>query len=173
MKNYVFVIVLSILFLSCKENAQSKQKEDVATEVKVETPLIALDDFDKMAEKYVNKEVKVQGIVDHVCKHGGKKLLLVTNDGDVHVTSEERFDEALKGSEITLNGIVLEERIDEAYCLKMEEDNMKSHSEGKSNDEQFEAKKKMIEKYRNEMKANNSDHISMYSLAYISHKTIE
>ena len=94
---------------------------------------------------------------------------MVTDDGKVHVTSNERFEEALKGSEIALNGVVVEERIDEAYCLKMEEDNIKSHSEGKSNDEQFEAKKNHIQEYRDQMKANNTDHISNYSLEYVSH----
>jgi hypothetical protein len=107
--------------------------------------------------------------VDHVCKHGGKKLLLVTDDGKVHVTSEERFEEALIGSEIALNGIVVEERIDEAYCLKMEEDNIKSHSEGKSSDDQFESKKQHIKEYRDQMKANNAEYISNYSLEYVSH----
>lgn len=173
MKKYIFLIVLALVLISCKENQKEQVKDQESTEVKSETPFIAIADFDTKAGEFVDKEIGVKGIVDHVCKHGGKKLLLVTDDGDVHVTSDERFDEALKGSEIALKGIVVEERIDEAYCLKMEEDNMKSHSEGKSNKEQFEAKKKHIQQYRDQMKANNTDYISNYSLAYVSHKIVE
>ena len=56
------------------------------------------------------------------------------------MTSDVRFDDKIKGNEIALVGTVLENKIDESYCLKMEEDNIKSHSEGASNKEQFESK---------------------------------
>ena len=174
MKKYALIFVLALLFIACKNDTQkTEEAAQITEEVQAETPLLAIADFDKKAGEFVSKEVKVQGIVDHVCKHGGKKLLLVTDDGDVHVTSETRFDEALKGSEIALNGVVLEERIDEAYCLQMEEDNIKSHSEGKSNKEQFEAKKNHIQKYRDQMKAENKEYIAIYSLEYVSHVEVE
>ncbi len=174
MKKFAIILALVLVFTACKKDAQKTEETTQQTEeVKADTPLLAIADFNKKAGDFVSKEVKVKGIVDHVCKHGGKKLLLVTDDGDVHVVSDERFEESLKGSEIALNGVVVEERIDEAYCLKMEEDNIKSHSEGKSNNQQFEAKKKHIQQYRDQMKVNNSDHISNYSLEYVSHVEIE
>jgi len=174
MKKFAFIFLFVLVFTACKKDNQ--KTEDTAQQieaVKAETPLLAIADFDIKAGEYVSKEVKVKGIVDHVCKHGGKKLLLVTDDGNVHVTSDERFEESLIGSEIALNGVVVEERIDEAYCLKMEEDNLKSHSEGQTNDEMFEAKKKHIQDYRDQMKANNTDHISNYSLEYVTHKEVK
>lgn len=170
MKKFTFILAFVLVLTACKYD--TKKVEDTAQlteEVQVETPILAIAAFDKKAGDYVNKEVKINGIVDHVCKHGGKKLLLVTDDGKVHVTNNERFEETLIGSEIALNGIVMEERIDEAYCLKMEEDNIKSHSEGKYNDEQFKEKNKHIQDYRDQMKANNIDHIFNYSLEYVSH----
>ena len=121
----------------------------------------------------MNKEIKLKGIVDHVCKHGGKKILLVSDDGDAHVFSEERFNEALMGNEIIVTGVVLEERIDEAYLLKMEEDNIKSHSEGKSNKDQFNNKMKHLQQYRDKMKTDSVDYISNYSLQYTSHDVLE
>ncbi|WP_299521995.1 hypothetical protein [uncultured Lutibacter sp.] len=171
MKKIVFLLVLIISIISCK--TENKKVEEVIATETIETPILALSEFDIKAGNYINKEVIVQGIVDHVCKHGGKKILLVTDNGRVHITSEERFDEALMGNEIALTGIVLEERIDEAYCLKMEEDNIKSHSEGNSNDEQFIAKKNHVQEYRDQMKANNTDHISNYSLDYVSHTEVK
>jgi hypothetical protein len=169
MKKFICIFVVVLAFTACKtDNQKVEDSVQQMQAVKSETPLLAIADFDEKAGEYVSKEVKVEGIVDHVCKHGGKKLLLVTDDGNVHVTSDERFEESLIGSEIALHGIVVEERIDEAYCLKMEEDNIKSHSEGQTNDEMFEAKKKHIQDYRDQMKANNTDHISNYSLKFVS-----
>lgn len=173
MRHILVFLFLSFMLISCKEtNQKQEQTAQEETTVQEETPYLALAEFNTKAGDYVNKEVEVKGIVDHVCKHGGKKLLLVTDNGDVHVTSDTRFEEALMGSEIALKGVVKEERIDEAYCLKMEEDNIKSHSEGQTNDEQFKAKKEHIQAYRDQMEANNTDHISLYSLEYVSHKEL-
>ena len=171
MKKIVFLLAIIIAIISCKtETKKAVTEKETAV---VETPVVAIGEFDSKAGDFINKKIQVKGIVDHVCKHGGKKILMATDKGDVHVTSEERFNEALKGSEITLTGIVLEERIDEAYCLKMEDDNLKSHSEGKSNQEQFDAKTAHIQQYRDQMKAENIAYISNYSLKYVSHTEIE
>ncbi len=161
-------LLLALFVLSCNTKEQSKEAETSAVQNE-----IALKNFDTEAVNYIGKEVRVTGIVDHVCKHGGKKLLLVNNDAQVHITSEERFSEDLIGSEINLIGIVKEERISEATCLQMEEDNMKSHSEGMSSDEQFEAKKKHIAEYRKTMVDSGKDYVSNFSLEYVSLKEKE
>ena len=166
MKKLSFLI-LALLIFSC--DSKEKNKEVETTTLKNE---IALKSFDTEAANFIGKEVLVTGIVDHVCKHGGKKLLLVNNDAQVHITSDERFSEDLIGSEINLTGIVVEERITEATCLQMEEDNMKSHSEGMSTDEQFEAKKKHIETYRKTMSTSGKDYVSNFTLEFVSLKEI-
>jgi len=173
MKNIIFLLAISLSFIACK--TESKKIEDSKSQIEsdYEAPFLALGEFDTKAGDFVNKEVKIQGIVDHVCKHSGKKLLVVTDDGSVHITSDTRFNDALQGSEIALTGIVLEERIDESYCLQMEEDNIKSHTEGAANKDQFETKKQHIQQYRDQMKAENTDHISNYSLKYVSHIEVE
>ncbi len=168
MKKIVFLLALTISLISCK--TETKKVEEVKV---IEIPTLAIGEFDAKAGEYVNKEIQINGIVDHVCKHGGKKILMVTDEGDVHVTSEERFDEALKGSEIILTGVVVEERIDESTCLQMEEDFIKSHSEGKTSEEQFKEQQNHIQQYRDEMKAENKAYISNYSLKHVNHSKIE
>ena len=171
MKKFVFLLALTISFISCKTETQ--EVEGVKETKAIEIPMLAIGEFDAKAGEFVNKEIQINGIVDHVCKHGGKKILMVNDDGDVHVTSEERFDEALMGSEITLTGIVVEERIDESTCLQMEENNMNSHSEGKTNEEQFNQQQEHVQQYRDEMKAENKAYISNYSLKLVSHSKVE
>lgn len=169
MKKIVFVLAIVFSVISCKTDDKKSADANRTAEI----PFLAIGEFDAKAGEFVNKEVKVKGIVDHVCKHGGKKILLASDEGDLHINSEVRFDEALMGSEVAFTGIVVEERIDESYCLKMEEDNIRSHTEGASNEEQFEAKKKHIQTYRDQMKTGNTDHISLYSLNYVSHSAVE
>jgi len=172
MKKILLVLAVGLITFSCKSDKKVEAQNEEKTVEVIETPMVTLGEFDTKAGEFIGKEIEVAGIVDHICKHGGKKILLVTDEGDAHVVSDERFDEALMGSEIKLVGVVVEERIDEGYLLKMEEDNIKSHSEGASNDEQFNAKKKHLQEYRDKMKNEGIDHISNYSLQYVSHKEL-
>lgn len=148
------------------EKTESAQVEEAEVQ---EIPILAVATFDADAEKFADQEVTVTGLVDHVCKHGGKKLLLVVDGASVHVVAEEeRFDDTLIGQEVSINGIVREERIDESTCLQMEEDAIKNHSEGEADDEMLERKKKQIEYYRDSMATAGLDHLSYYSLEFVA-----
>ena len=172
MRNFVSLIVLAIAITACTGNTEKTTEDNYTSEAVEATakkiPQVMLADFDNQAGQYVDQEIKVAGLVDHVCKHGGKKLFLVSDDADLHVESDERFDEALIGSHVMVDGIVREFKVDEAYCLKMEEDNIKSHSEGETDDELFKQKMEQINWYRDSMKTANSDHLSFYSIEYVS-----
>lgn len=173
MKNYLFILaVLALLIAACGSESETEENVDSTetTQVTEDVPMVNIGEFDAVAANFVDKTVKVKGIVDHVCRHGGKKLFLVDDEGDLHVESDERFNDTLMGNEITVTGIVREFRVDEAYCLKEEEDNLKSHSEGQTNEEQFEQKKKHIAEYRDSMKTAGVDHLSFYSLEFVKLK---
>jgi hypothetical protein len=171
LKNILALFAIALIFVACNNE---KVENQVETEVEVtEIPLVALADFDKEAGKYVDKEIQVKGIVDHICKHGGKRLFVVDDNCDLHVEGETRFDEELMGKELVITGVVREFRVDEAYCLQQEEDLIKSHSEGKTEEEHFQHKKEQIQWYRDSMKTGNVDHISYYSMDYVSHKEVK
>lgn len=166
----LFVAMLALIACNNQEAEENNKATDELVEVvEMEVPVLAVANFDAEAQKYNDKEVQVEGIVDHVCKHGGKKLLLVVDGASVHVVAqEERFDDALVGQQVSLNGIVREERIDESTCLQMEEDAIKNHSEGEADDEVLARKKKQIAFYRDSMATAGLDHLSYYSLEFVS-----
>jgi len=174
MKKFLLILSIITLTISCadasKKTDKTASENETTTENSTEKPLIALADFDSKAGKWVNKEVQVKGIVDHVCKHGGKKLLLVNDLGDVHVESEERFDDAMIGSEITLTGVVTEFRVDESYCLQEEENHQQNHKDGTDSDDMYAKKMEQVQFFRDSMKATGKDHISYYSLDYVAHQ---
>jgi len=145
------------------ENSDSTKNAQLS-----EIQTVKVASFDSVAKNFVDKQIQVKGLVDHVCKHGGKKLFLVDEEASLHVESDSRFSDSLIGSEVTVTGIVREFRVDEAYCLKMEDDNIKSHAKGQTEKELFEQKKEMIAEYRDSMKAANTDHLSFYSLEFVS-----
>jgi len=170
-KNIIAILLIVTFLSSCCEDKPTNNEENQEAQQTTMTvaPVLAIGDFDAKAGNFVDQEIQISGIVDHLCKHGGKKLFMVSDDGDLHVESDERFDDKLAGMEITVTGIVREFRVDEGYCLQMEEDNIQSHSEGLTKDDLYEQKMNQIEFYRDSMSTAGTDHISFYSLEYLSH----
>lgn len=170
MKRFIIFGLALGLVISCGQTKTDlvEGTDSLGTEVASEIPILSVDAFDIDAGNYVGKEVAIAGIVDHVCKHSGKKLKLVTDGGSVHVDSETRFDDALVGNQIHLTGIVKEERIDESTCLQMEEDNIKNHKEGSMNEEQISHQKEQIKHYRDSMAVAGVDHLSFYTLEFVA-----
>ncbi|MFC2128961.1 hypothetical protein ACFLRR_03695, partial [Bacteroidota bacterium] len=82
---------------------------------------------------------------------------------------EERFDESLGGAKITVTGIVRELRKDEAFCLKMEEDNINSHENGTKEKEAFDDVNIYIKALRDSISSSEKGYISSFSLEYVSH----
>ncbi len=176
-KRFLLIAIVATFLASCggeTVNTETDNANDSIAEVnEKEIPVLLLSEIQDKAGEYVDQEIQVTGIVDHICKHGGKKILLVSDDADVHIIGEERFDENLTGSEITVTGIVREFRVDEGYCLQMEEDNIQSHKKGETDEDLYKMKMEEIQFYRDSMKAAGVDHLSFYSLDYVSHTVNE
>ena len=92
---YLFLAITLAFLVGCGNVKQAYEEgyEDARATLESETPQLSVDLFDTEAGKFVDQQVAVSGIVDHVCKHSGKRLKLVTDGGSVHVDSEVRFDE--------------------------------------------------------------------------------
>jgi hypothetical protein len=161
MKNRIqtSVMIASILLLiSC--GSEKAPVSEMAT--------ISLDLLQEEAPKHVNQTIKISGIADHVCKHGGKKILLVSNENNVHVFSKERFDENLVGQELIITGILGENIIDESTFQKWEEDanTIEDHASKISSLE-------YVTVMRDSLKASGKDYFSDYYVDYISHQITE
>ena len=160
MKKFFFISIFLVALFACK--SEKKETNEVVTSDTVAIPELTVAEFQEKAPEYRDKEVIVTGIVDHVCKHGGKKLLLVQDSiqEGVHVTSDERFDENLSGSEVSVEGIVRAKVIDEAYCQQLEETE-KSDDHEKSNVEE------LVKFYRDSMQKAGVDSLVFYSIEFV------
>ena len=171
MKKLIILASALALLTACNQSTNTTQE---ATTDSVETttndPFIPLADLQAKGAENLNKEIQTQGIVDHVCKHGGKKILLVGDGVDVHVLSENRFEDGLVGKEIIVTGIVKEDRTDEASLLKIEEDAINMHNEGEETEKRQERMISYVNMMRDSLKNSGLDHFSEYHLEYVSHK---
>lgn len=118
-----------VAFLVSCNNSQNNQAttETSEQEVVVENVILVINDFDASAVDYVGKEVQIAGLVNHTCKHGGKRMFLIDPETEITVKIEaseqvSSFDAELEGSEVLVNGIITELIIDEAYLTQWEQE---------------------------------------------------
>jgi len=76
-----------------------------------EIAMLTPGEFPDKAESLVGQKVQVDGLVVHVCKHGGKKMFIVGDDPEIRVkidASEEVtvFSSDLEGSTVSVQGII-------------------------------------------------------------------
>jgi len=183
-KNLLVLAIVSVFFISCGEQQKSANNEADVNETVAELVKVTPDNFYDKAIDLVGKDVEIVGTIDHVCKHGGKKMMVFGTDPDVRVkitTGEDMaaFDSDWGGSDVTAIGTVAEFRIDEEYLANWENDVNEQvaeekfeHSEDKpgihkgesENDHSAAEEFEQIENYRKEIAESGTDHISFYSI---------
>lgn len=175
-KKITFFALMVMIFAACN---QSKQTPKETT--------FDLAQFDSLAPQYANKEVTILGTVDHVCKHGGKRMFLIGETPDVRVKinatdDNTSFKPEWEGSEVLVKGIVEELRIDAAYLDQWESEvNADTQGEaaskvhmGEPGHEQAEGTISgdldRINEFREQIKASGTDHVSFFSVNCISYE---
>jgi hypothetical protein len=199
MKKLFLFAIVAVLFAACgnqpQKNADATQ--DTAQEEVAELIKLAPSDFEAKAEELVGKHVNMEGTVVHVCSHGGKRMFIVdeTSDARIKIEIEDESDDAafqteLQGAVVSVEGIVSELRIDEAYLAEWvaeieaaiaegAEEEHQDHEkgvhlgeEGHENSTQNEDLDR-VASLREQIAESGSDHISFFSLTYVSHDILE
>jgi hypothetical protein len=180
MKNIILLSLMGLFLWSCGTNTSPEEATD-NTFAEVFTPA----NFEEKAGDFVGKEVKVKGIVDHVCSHGGKKMFLVDMEvgGRIRVNTGENmaaFKSEWEGSEVVATGIVDEFVIDEAYLDEWEEELKTEIQEEIESEEGCEYESytatgtyKQIEQHRANMAEKGTTKLSFYSIIATSYEIIE
>ncbi|MCK5169205.1 MAG: hypothetical protein KAQ75_04930 [Bacteroidales bacterium] len=127
-KKVLGIFAIVTLLVSCGTQ-QKKEKECT------EKATITVDNLLAEITNYIDKDIVVVGIVNHVCEHGGKRMFIMGEDPDVaiKITPNDEigiFEKELEGNHVIITGIVKELRIDEAYVANLE----KELSEGADNE---------------------------------------
>ena len=97
---------------------QSQPAEQVATVA------MSIDEVMAKAADLVDQTVTIEGVCTHTCSHGAKKMFLVGSDDSKTLRIEAgelgAFDTKVVNNNVTVKGILKEERIDEAYLVDWE-----------------------------------------------------
>ena len=193
----IFVAFLALLFVvtACQNKIESNQNQEVA-EVSVEEVVdLDLANFEAQAETLIGRQVVLNGMIDHVCKHGGQKMFMVNENADarVKITTGENmaaFNTELEGETVKVIGIIDEQRIDEDYLREWEEEilaekiegehsehgekvHMGEHAAGDEAEEEPEnPEMKQINDYRKMIQESGKEYISFFSVTCVDYEVV-
>lgn len=110
-----------------RDAGTSEDRAAVSTTMDVDSLLAA-------AESLADRPVVVEGICTHTCAHGGTKLFLMGSDDTktIRVEAGDRigsFPQEVVNHIVTIDGILREQRIDEAYLVRWEAQADEKHGE--------------------------------------------
>jgi len=174
---------LAIFTFACNN---SSDQDDSQVQDSTAISELTVDDLMKAPGDFVDKTVKVEGTVTHVCKHGGKRMFLIGTNPDVDikiVTGDDAsaFDVALEGSDLIVEGIVEELRIDENYLNEWEAEvnaendkpAVTTEHQGKSSEADQGTHTPALDEiaeYRAELKETGKPYLAFYSLKCIKYE---
>jgi len=120
-KRFLMIAVAAVAMFAVSCNNDQKAGENVQDE-----NIMTVDQLKENIANLVDSNIVVTGEVDHVCKHGGTKMVIFNpeTDASIHILAGEsgnfRADE-VKDRDVIVYGIVEETVVDEAKILELEE----------------------------------------------------
>lgn len=119
----MILLAAATMFVACGGN-NSKKTTSTATDVAQNTTSMEIDAVLAGAEELTDQTIVLEGICTHICKHGGTKIFMMGSDDTKTIRIEAAklgsFDQKCVNSIVKVNGILREERVDEAYLQRWE-----------------------------------------------------
>ena len=129
---FATTIMLAFIVAACgNRNAKSNTTDNVTA--------VEVDYIMTNAETLIDQQIEVEAICTHLCSHGATKMFLMGSDESkimrVEAAKLGSFKQKCANSIVKVNGILREERIDEAYLQTWEQTLLaegEQHGDGES-----------------------------------------
>lgn len=114
----------ALTLAACGSNTSSNN--DTTTAEASAARVMDVDSLLSAAETLIDTSITVEGICTHICSHGGGKIFLMGSDDTRTIRVEAgkaigSFPQAVVNAIVTIRGTLREQRIDEAYLTRWEE----------------------------------------------------
>ena len=122
-KFMVAATLIAALVTTTSCGNSNKQSQSEKTELAAPAAL-SVDNLLAHADSLANREVTIEGICTHTCKHGATKIFLMGSDDTKTIRVEAgplgSFDTKCINAIVTVTGTLKEQRVDEAYLQNWE-----------------------------------------------------
>ena len=107
MKKIAFLAVLALFMMI----TGAIFAQDVTMKESDQATVVTPEKFQEFAAEHVGTMVEIQGMVVHVCRHGGKKMFIIGEDPEqrVKIDASDKvsvFEPELEGSTVVVKGTI-------------------------------------------------------------------
>lgn len=121
---WMALAAFTFIGVACGHKSSNGTNETTTQIEQVANGALEIDSLLAHAETLAGKEVTIEGVCTHTCKHGAKKIFLMGSDDTQTIRVEAgtlgAFDSKCVNSIVRVTGILNEQRIDEAYLQNWE-----------------------------------------------------
>lgn len=112
-------IIMAVAVTSC--GGAQKSADD--TDVPAAAAVFTVDQVVAQASELVDSVIDIEGVCSHTCKHGATKMFLIGDSATLRIEAGDlgSFDTNVINNLVNVKGKVCEDRIDEAYLARLEE----------------------------------------------------
>ena len=173
-------VAVALTFASCQGNQKKAQADEAVAEVKSEAVVLTPEKVIADGANLVGQEVEIEGTVDHVCHHGGKKCRLAgTTEGawiQVMARGEiKEFSQDLVGTAIVVKGTVKERQITKEMVAEQEKATQEAMDKAENKEAKAHCSSSMgnVAKMKQWMVDNNKDFYPVYFVEGVSFKAVQ
>ena len=178
MKHFILFTAISLALACCNSGGKKTTQTNpsvAASSVSETSAAFELDSLLQVAEKEIDKTIRVTGYVTHTCKHSGKRCFIVGESQKASMRVEAKgdiggFNRELVGSKIEVTGVLKERRLTKEYIDKME-NNVEQKKQEDGNAETCAAELANISDMRKWMKERGKDYYSIYYMDGLTYVT--
>jgi len=166
---------------SCENKTEAccdKAEKSACTKSKESEKTILVGDFASKAESLVDKEIKLQGWVGHVCSHSGRKCFLTNEAETAKVRVEAKgeingFNKELAGSQLLISGVVRVNKLSEVFINEWEAKILSKQKDIEEGGKHCSAELGNFMKMKEWMKSNKKDFYPIYYVDGMKYEEIE
>lgn len=135
MKNLKLIIaaLMLVAFMgACNQATKKTEKSSLKESVKTEITYLSVEKILQNADTLSEKNVNLTGVIDHVCKHGGKRFKMLSSDGSKTIKVElgDNFkpaDPSIAGKTVKVTGKLVPRNMDADMVKKWMEKETANH----------------------------------------------
>lgn len=123
MNKNIILWAIAALFALAITGCSSKSSSETA-----EADTVTVDSILANPDSYVGQTVTIEGVVSHLCKHGGRKAFLLGSDENSMIRCDATaemgnvFRQETIHQPLRVTGVVMESRLDENTIRQLEQD---------------------------------------------------
>lgn len=173
-KLLILSVFIALSFAACKSTVKKEktnQKEAIIEAVSIAKVM-------EMAEGNIGEEVYFKGIVQHVCSHSGRRVILIDESGKLSIRVEAKgeikgFNRELAGSRIAVKGTIQEKRLSAEFIDQWEQKTKAKEADIEQGGKHCSSELANIASMREWMKEHKKDHYSIYFINGINYDILD